>query len=395
MLHFLLYEPIASYMKSTNIGYIPALDHLRGFAALLVLFFHSSHFISHKLIYSTPYDPANWARAGNPFSALVIEGHTAVSLFFLLSGFVFTVGSLQKKLNFLGFYRNRLLRTYPLFLFFLILGIAFNVENFSTVALLQSVFFMANSDTAINGGAFTFVFWSIAVEWHFYLLFPLLLVSVQKWGWKVLPWLILVLLVVRTGAYYAGADMRELSYWTIVGRLDQFLLGMLAGIYYRDYFVAGKRLDYIAIAGAGLVLMLLFGFNQLGGGGVNNHLWIFWPTLEAIAWATFLIGYLSIARHFHRLLGKVLVALGTISYSIYMGHYLVLDFFLSKDWESLWLLEEPISTAVLNTIIFILPLVLLLAATTYFFVERPFLLRRGSYVWAAEPVPQKPQTSNN
>jgi len=395
MLHFLLYEPIASYMKSTNIGYIPALDHLRGFAALLVLFFHSSHFISHKLIYSTPYDPANWARAGNPFSALVIEGHTAVSLFFLLSGFVFTVGSLQKKLNFLGFYRNRLLRTYPLFLFFLILGIAFNVENFSTVALLQSVFFMANSDTAINGGAFTFVFWSIAVEWHFYLLFPLLLVSVQKWGWKVLPWLILALLVVRTGAYYAGADMRELSYWTIVGRLDQFLLGMLAGIYYRDYFVAGKRLDYIAIAGAGLVLMLLFGFNQLGGGGVNNHLWIFWPTLEAIAWATFLIGYLSIARHFHRLLGKVLVALGTISYSIYMGHYLVLDFFLSKDWESLWLLEEPISTAVLNTIIFILPLVLLLAATTYFFVERPFLLRRGSYVWAAEPVPQKPQTSNN
>jgi len=395
MLHFLLYEPIASYMKSTNFGYIPALDHLRGFAALLVLFFHSSHFISHKLIYGTPYDPANWARAGNPFSALVIEGHTAVSLFFLLSGFVFTVGSLQKKLNFLGFYRNRLLRTYPLFLFFLVLGIAFNLENFSAVALLQSVFFMANSDAAINGGAFTFVLWSIAVEWHFYLLFPLLLVSVQKWGWKVLPWLILALLVVRSGAFYAGADMRELSYWTIVGRLDQFLLGMLAGIYYRNYFVAGKRLDYIAIAGAGLVLMLLFGFNQLGGGGVNNHLWIFWPTLEAIAWATFLIGYLSIARHFHHLLGKVLVALGTISYSIYMGHYLVLDFFLRKDWGSLWPLDEPIATAVLNTFVFILPLVLLLAATTYFFVERPFLLRRRSYMSAVEPIPQKPQISNN
>lgn len=382
-------------MKSTNFGYIPALDHLRGFAALLVLFFHSSHFISHKLIYGTPYDPANWARAGNPFSALVIEGHTAVSLFFLLSGFVFTVGSLQKKLNFLGFYRNRLLRTYPLFLFFLILGIAFNIENFSTVALLKSVFFMANSDTAFNGGAFTFVFWSIAVEWHFYLLFPLLLVSVQRWGWKVLPWLILALLVVRTGAYYAGADMRELTYWTIVGRLDQFLLGMLAGIYYRDYFVASKRLDYIAIAGAGLVLLLLFGFNQLGGGGVNNYLWILWPTLEAIAWSTFLIGYLSIARHLHRLLGKVLVALGTMSYSIYLGHYLVLDFFLRKDWESIWLLEGPIATAVLNTFVFMLPLALLLAATTYFFVERTFLLRRRSYMRMVEPVPRKSLISSN
>lgn len=395
MLHFLLNEPIVTAMKSTNFGYIPALDHLRGFAAVLVLFFHSSHFISHKLIYGTPYDPANWARAGNPFSALAIEGHTAVSLFFLLSGFVFTVGSLQKKLNYIGFYRNRLLRTYPLFLFFLILGIAFNTENFSIVALLQSVFFMANSDTAINGGAFTFVFWSIAVEWHFYLLFPFLLVCVQKRGWKVLLGLILALLVVRTGAYFAGADMRVLSYWTIVGRLDQFLLGMLAGIYYRTYFVAGKRLDYVAIWGAGLVLMLLFGFNQLGGGGANNHLWIFWPTLEAIAWAIFLIGYLSIARHFHRLVGNALVALGTISYSIYMGHYLVLDFFLRHDWDSLWRLGDPVATAALTTFVFMLPLVLLLAVITYFCVERPFLLRRRGYMRSGEPFPAEPQISTN
>lgn len=395
MLHFLAHEPIASTMESTNFRYIPALDHLRGFAAVLVLFFHSSHFISHKLIYSTPYDPAKWAKAGNPFSALAIEGHTAVSLFFLLSGFVFTVGSLQKKLNYLGFYRNRLLRTYPLFLFFLTLGIAFNTENFSITALLQSVFFMANSDTAINGGAFTFVFWSIAVEWHFYLLFPLLLVCVQKWGWKVLPGLILALLVVRTGAYFAGADMRVLSYWTIVGRLDQFLLGMLAGIYYRNYFVAGKRLDYVAIGGAGLVLMLLFGFNQLGGGGANNYLWIFWPTLEAMAWAIFLIGYLSIARHFHRLVGNALVALGTISYSIYMGHYLVLDFFLRHDWDSLWRLGDPVATAALNTFVFMLPLALLLATITYFCVERPFLLRRRKYVQVAAPVAQGPEISAN
>ena len=388
MLHFLLHGSIASCMKSTNFGYIPALDHLRGFAAVLVLFFHGSLFISHKLLYDTPVDLSNWPRVANPFSALVVEGHTAVALFFLLSGFVFTVGSLQKKLNYLGFYRNRFLRTYPLFLFFLILGIAFNIENFSFVGLLQSVFFMANRDTAIDGGAFTWVFWSIAVEWHFYLLFPLLLAAVQKWGWKVLPALILALLVVRTTAYFAGAGMRELGYWTIVGRLDQFLLGMLAGIYYRNYFVAGKGLDYAAVAGAGLVLLLLFGFNQLGGGGANNYLWVFWPTLEAMAWAIFVIGYLSIARHFHRLVGKALVAVGTISYSIYMVHYVALDFFLRHDWDSLWRLSDPVATAVLNVFVFMLPLVLLLATISYFCVERPFLLRRRKYVQAVAPGPQ-------
>lgn len=395
MLHFLLHGPIVSAMKSTNFGYIPALDHLRGFAAVLVLFFHGSHFISHKLTYGMPYDPANWTVTGNPFSALIIEGHTAVSLFFLLSGFVFTVGSLQKKLNYRGFYRNRLLRTYPLFLFFLILGIAFNAENFGVIPALQSVFFMANSDTAFNGGAFTFVFWSIAVEWHFYLLFPLLLLAVQRWGWQALLALVVLFLLLRTGAYFAGADMRDLSYYTIVGRIDQFLLGMLAGIYYRSYFVAGKRLDYVAIAGAGLVLLLLFGFNRLGGGALNNYLWIFWPTLEAAAWGVFLLGYLSIARHFHRLVGKALVAVGTISYSIYMGHYLVLDYFLRHDWDSLLSLSDPLGTAVLNTLVLILPPVLLLATLTYLCVERPFLLRRRKYMRAAEPVAQGPEISVN
>ena len=382
-------------MKSTNFGYIPALDHLRGFAAVLVLFFHGSLFISHKLTYGTTFDLTNWPRTSNPFSALIVEGHTAVSLFFLLSGIVFTVGSLQEKLNYLGFYRNRFLRTYPLFLFFLGLGIAFNTENFSFVGLLQSVFFMANRDSAINGGAFTWVFWSIAVEWHFYLLFPLLLASVQKWGWKILPALIFALLVVRTGAYFAGAGMRELGYWTIVGRLDQFLLGMLAGIYYRNYFVAGKGLDYVAILGAGLMLLLLFGFNQLGGGGANNYLWVFWPTLEAMAWAIFIIGYLSIARHFHRLVGKALVAVGTISYSIYMVHYVVLDFFLQRDWDSLWRLSDPVATAVLNVFVFMLPLVLLLATIIYFCVERPFLLRRRKYMQAVAPVAMRPEISSN
>ncbi len=395
MLHFLLQEPIASCMKSTNFGYIPALDHLRGFAAVLVLFFHGAHFISHKLAFGTPYDPANWPRAGNPFSALLIEGHTAVSLFFLLSGFVFTVGSLEKKLNYLGFFRNRLLRTYPLFLFFLVLGIAFNPDNFSIAAVMQSVFFLANSDTAFNGGAFSYVFWSIAVEWHFYLLFPLLLFLLQRWGWRALLALLLAFLLLRLGAYLAGADMRNLSYYTIVGRIDQFLLGMLAGVYYRNYFMAGRRLDSVAVAGAGLVLAVLFGFNQLGGGAVNNYLWIFWPTLEAAAWGVFLIGYLSLARHFHQWIGRALVAVGTISYSIYMGHYLVLDYFLRHDWESLLRVGSPLATAVLNTLLLMLPLVLLLAATTYFCVERSFLQRRRKYMKVIESVAAETQISPN
>ena len=140
-------------MKSSNFGCIPALDHLRGFAALLVLFFHGCHLITHKLQSDVAYNLSFWPLAENPFTSRIIEGHTAVSLFFVLSAFVFTVGSSQRELNFVGFYRNRLLRTCPLFLFFLTLGIIFNTENLSWLGLARSVFCGANSPKAIDGGA--------------------------------------------------------------------------------------------------------------------------------------------------------------------------------------------------------------------------------------------------
>ena len=367
-------------MKSSNFGYIPALDHLRGFAAVLVLFFHGLHYISWGMASAEPYNPANWPVASNPFMALLVEGHTAVSLFFVLSGFVFTVGSLHKRLNFAGFYRNRLLRTYPLFLCFLLLGIVFYPDNVTLIGLLQSVFFMANSSTAFAGGPFTFVSWSIAVEWQFYLLFPFLLLALQRWSWRVLPCLILALIVLRAGLWWQGADMLRIGYWSLLGRLDQFLIGMLAGIYYRQIFVPGRLRAWQAAFGAVLVLLVLFIFNRMGGGAQNNHVWILWPALEAAAWAIFLLGYLSLAQHFLPSVGRVLVALGAVSYSIYLMHYVVLNFFMQQGWDTLVVLGSPIATALLNTLLFILPVVLLLSALTFRGIEKPFLRRRQAYV---------------
>ncbi len=367
-------------MKSANYQYIPALDHLRGFAAILVLFFHGGHFITHEISFGTAYDPSNWFKAANPFSALVIEGHTAVSLFFVLSGFVFTVGAIEKKVSYLGFYGNRILRTYPLFVFFLFLGILVYPENFNFAGLLKSLFFLANSDSAINGGAFTFVFWSIAVEWHFYLLFPALIWLVRTKGWGYLLGLVCCFLVIRLIAYFQNISMREISYWSIIGRIDQFLIGMLAGIYYRAKFKTSKLFDSLAIIGLVIVLSVLYVFNQFGGGGLNNHIWIYWTTIEAAIWAVFILGYLSITRHYPILLNKIFIALGTISYSIYLTHFIVLDFFMQNDLDRIILIESPLGTAVTNILLFILPIVIVSSIFTYYFIEKPFLQMRKDYV---------------
>ncbi|MDA1372216.1 MAG: acyltransferase [Proteobacteria bacterium] len=373
-------------MKSSNFGYIPALDHLRGFAALLVLFFHGGHLIAHKLQSDVPYALSFWPRADNPFSSLILEGHTAVSLFFVLSAFVFTVGSANRELNFTGFYRNRLLRTYPLFLFFLGVGILFNPENFSWPGFARSIFFGANSPDAIDGGAFTFVFWTIAVEWHFYLLFPLLILLVKKFDWHLLPALILLFLTIRCYMMLQGADMLVVSYWTIVGRIDQFLIGMIAGLYYLQHFEQGRKFDGVALVGLILVLTALFVFNQYGGNGSNNQKWAFWPTIEASCWAVFVLGYLSIARHFPAWLGKGLVALGTVSYSIYLVHYVVLDFLMSRDWDVFIRIADPFGTAMLNTTLILMPLVVLVSTGTYWLIERPFLVRRKTYMRQSEAI---------
>ena len=373
-------------MKSKNFGYIPALDHLRGFAALLVLFFHGGHFISNKLIYAAPYDPANWLRVNNPLAALVIEGHTAVSLFFVLSGFVFTAGSLHKELNYVGFFRNRFLRTYPLFLFFLTLGVLFGGGSVDTIALLKSVLFMANSASAFNGGPFTYVFWSIGVEWQFYLLFPFLLMGVQRLGWRLIPCLMLIFIGYRVFAYLQGMDMLRVSYWSIMGRMDQFLMGMLAALFYLSRFRESANFDRLGVAAAGLILLLLFGFNQTGGGAQNNYVWILWPTIEGAAWALFVIGYLSLARHWHKQVNRLLLGLGTISYSIYMVHYVVLEFFMSRDWDILIRTADPLVTAVLNILLLVAPVVVLISTLSYVAVERPFLRRRSSYTQVAESI---------
>ena len=103
-------------MKSPNIDYLPAIDHLRGLAALLIVFYHGLHVISYRLRFGAAFGFDGWLQPANPLLAALAEGHTAVSLFMVLSGFIFTIGALGRGISTAGFLRNRFLRTYPLFL---------------------------------------------------------------------------------------------------------------------------------------------------------------------------------------------------------------------------------------------------------------------------------------
>jgi peptidoglycan/LPS O-acetylase OafA/YrhL len=143
--------------------HIPALDGLRGIAALAV-FFHHAVF--------TAIDPAQWPAVWQPIIALSHFGQYGLDLFFVLSGYLITTILTQTRDRpdyFRRFYFNRLTRILPIYLIVLVAVIA--LVPGSTGYVVLSALFIANFAQAFH---VTVVgpFWTLAIEEQFYLGWP-------------------------------------------------------------------------------------------------------------------------------------------------------------------------------------------------------------------------------
>ncbi len=364
-------------MRSVNIRYMPSVDHLRAYAAVLIVLYHGLHLFSYHARFQREFAVDEWLQPRNPLLAFLAEGHTAVALFMVLSGFILTRGALEADVAVGRFLRNRLLRTYPLFLLLVAAGVAV-APQFQWSALLQTVFGFANLPGALVAPPFTNLLWTIAIEWQFYLLFPLL-VAVLKPAWtRQLLGLLAVLLVFRGFAVLAGGNARDLGYLTLLGRLDQFLLGMWAAWFLQAYAPSPRAGAWLAAASALALVLALWAFNAAGGWPLVAAWKLAWPTLEGALWTAFILGYVSFADRFQGPVSRAIAAIGVVSYSLYLTHFLVIHAMLR-----LGLVPAPSGNAVLDallaTVLLALPLALALSALTYRFVERPFLRLRGRY----------------
>lgn len=364
-------------MRSVNIPYLPAVDHVRAFAAVLIVVYHGMFLVEHFLRFNQDF------RFGFPIAfkavpmALVIEGHTAVGLFMVLTGFVLTHGALSRDISYWPFLRNRLLRTYPLVIFMILLGLAMRPEQFSFRGLAHTLLGFANIAGGLDVAPFSSMFWTVAVEWHFYVLFPLLLPFLaRQWTLRVAGALLL-LLFVRWLFVLNGSNPRDLSYFTIVGRLDQFVLGMLTAHLLATRPLRRSTSAIVAITGFAATIAALYAFNRAGS-WLSDALWkITWPTVEGILWAVTLFGYVQLAAGASGLWSRVLCAIGTVSYSTYLTHFVVLTFLIRHGW--LIRAGDSFTGAMLTTVLLLLPITLGVSAITYRLVERPFLAKRGRY----------------
>ncbi|MEO7366335.1 MAG: acyltransferase [Gemmatimonadaceae bacterium] len=158
---------------------LPALDSLRGFAALFVLMYHIT-------MQSTPHSAPAIA-----FKQVFSLGWTGVDLFFVLSGFLITsllVAAKGSTNYFRVFYARRGLRILPLYYATLI--VLFGVPLFVrlpgdfVVPFRDQIWFWTYLQNFHWLGAkfagFTGPLWSLAIEEQFYLVWPLLILLASR-----------------------------------------------------------------------------------------------------------------------------------------------------------------------------------------------------------------------
>ena len=217
-------------------GHVPGLDGVRGLAILLVM---AVHFVGD----ATPEGPIERlaVKLGN-------YGALGVDLFFVLSGFLITGLLLDAKGQtsyFRNFYARRTLRIFPLY--YLVLTLLFLVAP-HLVALPEGLedarrhqgwlwSYTANFYLAAKGTwALTYVshFWSLAVEEHFYLVWPLVVFCL---GPRSLGRVCLAIvggaLLLRTGLSLAGVNEIALLVLTPC-RVDALAVGALMALVARQ-----------------------------------------------------------------------------------------------------------------------------------------------------------------
>lgn len=375
-------------MRSDNRAYMPAVDHLRAAAAVFVVLFHGMSILRADGSPEPGMQP-NWVYSTNPLETFIAEGHTGVALFMVLSGFILTTGSLGRQINYRSFMRNRLLRVGPLFLILLVLALVVARHDFSLWGALQTTFGFARFNGGFYSGPFAQVLWTIGVELQFYAVFPFFLRLLSTRGPRPIVLFIAFMVAVRILAAMtapAGLDYNQMTYFSIVGRIDQFLIGMLAAYFFVDLKKYLGRV-WVTIAAMGVVVAALWVFNQMHGYAEPGLFRTVWVDVEGLIWAAVLVTYVGTERFGRGRLSAALAWTGERSYGIYLLHmplvYLVLyrDLRLDLPWGS-------VVDATVTTMVLVVPAVILLATLSYAAVEQPFLSLRRKYV-APQPEPAK------
>jgi len=306
------------------------LDGLRGLAALAVFFFHA-------IMMLPPNSPA-LAVLTKPFLRPFWDGPSAVMLFFVLSGYVLTLPYTDPKprrIDAIPFIIRRITRLYPAYWVVLSIALALKSFVFSPQGL-QGLSEWVNShwqleitwsslikhftmiSPYLNSYEIDPVIWSLIIEMKVSLIFPAILLLVQRTRRVRHALLALGLTIVLSALIHGPLDKG--SQWLhVVTMLPVFCLGSYLAKY-RDALLHFLRKSALIRAALGSVGLILYGsawFLPFLNRGVSRL---------GTAIGSSIIVMLFLASISLEKLGtsRPVVFLGNISYSFYLIHLPIL-----------------------------------------------------------------------
>lgn len=311
-------------MNTNTTKKIPSLNGLRAISILIVMLSHAGY-------------------------GKIIPGGLGVTIFFFLSGYLITTLLIQEhhthnKINVKKFYLRRFFRLSPplvvtiliaycLVMLNLLGGEANPVGFFAQLLYFYNYYaiFFEGYHHVPNG---TGILWSLAIEEHFYILYPLLLsLLLVKFDLKRIGlFFILLCFMILCWRYYLTLSPNfnpDRTYYATDTRLDSILFGCVLGVMKNPIRVEIKRNEFswtdwmLLVTGLGLILISLI----VRGEHFRESLRY---TLQGIGLMP--IFYLSISRSenaLHTLLNlRILNKIGEFSYSIYLVHLVILNIIL-------------------------------------------------------------------
>ena len=356
-------------MKTQNHSYLSRLDHLRFFAIALVILTHFNGGIAKP-------DEINGVMS--LIDLWINKGATGVSLFLVISGFIFCVitNAGEKPIDYKQFVGNRLRRILPLLLVIFFIIITINRQNSGPMDIFRVFTLQLNTGNPTTGwGNEIFPsgpIWTIAVEFQFYLIFPFLVTIMHRMGLSRIFIMMLCMIIIRAMIVFTSDEHTyDNLYHSITGRLDQFLWGMIFGYLYvknKDNKYSALRCLLMIIVGFSVITLLMFYDNRTTAYKLLSF------NIDALAWGAVLFGYLSLPFNINKKLDVFLAYLGGLSYSLYLTHLPVGSILMNKLGK-----YDFMHYGIATTLVIIFPICIVISIITFNGIEKPFLMMRKNY----------------
>lgn len=305
-------------------------------------------------------------------SRLIYAGYLGVDIFFALSGFLITRILLREKsegrLSFKRFYWKRTVRIFPLYyLVILFVGVIISWENLGWSAAYLSNYYFA-IDSAPNALRHT---WSLCVEEHFYLIWPLIISSLSLVNAKrVIMYIVPVLaigsaVVALLTSDFGPALVNKASHIRV---LTISLGSLLAFFENHIYMLSRNVINYlstilvillVALIATHMIddvnLIALYRFILSAGASVSLLIWVI--VMQHRSQEGFIVTLLC---------NPVFEFIGKISYGLYLFHLPILYYFGVSHMDGS-------NTISISTGLGLLMLCLVIPTLSFYLFEKPLL----------------------